>query len=221
MNTLLWLTAGILAQAETPVIPPDPPAVVSAGGGQRRKQFVVSGKRGRVTLTDPRLISLFQRILNGEEPTEFEITHELTPIAPDYGVSLTNNIQVLTDILDKLESAQYNVVKQKERKELESAIAEVLSHREDLKAFMAQGRAEAQRVVREAQEELDAHHEALEAEAKENLRNIDKGFIALLDAELLKAQKEMINLLVKDLSKTESTRRTERKIQAWTATEEV
>jgi regulator of protease activity HflC (stomatin/prohibitin superfamily) len=164
---------------------------------------------------------LFQRILNGEEPTEFEITHELTPIAPDYGVSLTNNIQVLTDILDKLESAQYNVVKRKERKELEGAIAEVLSHREDLKAFMAQGRAEAQRAVREAQEELDAYHEALEAEAKENLRNIDKGFISLLDAELLKAQKEMINLLVKDLSKAESTRRIERKIQAWTAPEEV
>jgi hypothetical protein len=161
---------------------------------------------------------LFQRILNGEEPTEFEITHELTSIAPDYDVALTNNIQVLTDILDKLESAQYNVVKQKERKELDAAIAEVLAHREELKAFMVQGREEAQRIVSQAQKELN---DSREKEATAQLRSIDEAFVSFLDSELLKAQKVVINRLVQDLSKAEHTRRITRKIEAWTAPEEV
>jgi hypothetical protein len=208
MNTLLWLTSGILAQAGTPVIPPDPPAVVSAGGGQRRR-FVVQGKRGYVIISDPRLIAFFKRVLDGEELTEIEVTKELLEIAPDYKVKLEDNIQVLSDILDKLEALQ----------EAEEDEVKEHEYQEQLKALETQvlldeaREVEAQRVKEEALEDRRAELE----EARLN-RELAEG-LDVWAAGLCRSAMEEANIrTARSMVKTERVRKLKLRIDQWRKT---
>jgi hypothetical protein len=205
MNTLLWLTAGILAQAGTPVIPPDPPAVVSAGGGQRRR-FVVQGKRGYVVISDPRLIAFFQRVLNGEDFTEIAITKELLEIAPDYKVKLGDNIQVLSDILDKLEVLQEvtedEVKEQKYQEQLRTLEAQVL---------LDQAREE--EAEWEAEEALESRR--LEMEEDRLSKQLNTGLEIWADG-LCRSAKEEANLrTAHSMVKTERVRKLQLRIDQW------
>jgi hypothetical protein len=167
---------------------------------------VVHGKRGYVVISDPRLIAFFQRVLDGEELTEIEVTRELLEIAPDYKVKLGDNIQVLSDILDKLEALQQvteeEIKESKYREQVEALEAQVLldSTRET----------EAERVAEEA---LDTRRAELE-EARLN-RELAEGLEVWANS-LCRSAKEEANLrTAHSLIKTERVRKIQLRIDQW------
>jgi hypothetical protein len=206
MNTLLWLTSGILVQGGgiTPE-PPMPPIVASAGGGQRRR-FIVQGKRGYVVISDPRLIAFFQRVLGGEEPTEDAIAYAIAPLAIEYGVRLNNNIQVLSDILDKLEVLQEvtedEAKEQKYQEQLRTLEAQVL---------LDQTREEEAELV--AEETLESRR--LEMEEARLSKQLTTGLEIWADS-LCRSAKEEANLrTAHSMVKTERVRKLQLRIDQW------
>jgi hypothetical protein len=167
---------------------------------------VVHGKRGYVVISDPRLIAFFQRVLDGEELTEIEVTRELLEIAPDYKVKLGDNIQVLSDILDKLEALQQvteeEIKESKYREQVEALEAQVLldSTRET----------EAERVAEEA---LDTRRAELE-EARLD-RELAEGLEVWANSLCLSAKEEANLRTAHSLIKTERVRKIQLRIDQW------
>lgn len=206
MNTTIWLMTLLTQGGNTPE-PPEPPTSANVGGGQSITRFIVKGKRGTVTVSDPNLVALFLRILNQEDITEFEITRSLEELGPIYGVPLKDNIQVLSDILDKLEDVQYNVVK---RKEIQESVAQVLAHREELRAFMEANKVEAQNQLQEYKRKL---LEKQEAEAEEQLEKMSEGYSKFLSGIVSKWKIESRNALVQELMNSGKEERIRNKVK--------
>lgn len=201
MNTVIWLAA-LLAQGGVTPEPPDPPASESGRGSVGRKRFVVKGKLGYIVISDRRLIAFFQRILDGEKPTEIEVTQELLEIAPSYKVPLTDNITVIESILEKLETLQAQRLQEAEEVK---RIHEDLEKSEWFKSLETRMWNDGT-ILAKAEEEAE---EALQR------KTVDDALESWLDALVTKAKDKLNTKAAEDLSVSTRVQRLKKRLARW------